>query len=679
MEKIRLVGFGKFADKSIELKEGINIILGDNEAGKSTVQSSIKAAFFGKPKDYQTWAGGSGRCLVEIGYRHGGRNYVLVRDLESGGVSVEENGGKPLTKKSAVLKLIASHLGIGDEGIFENTLFVRTNEIRPLTTDGDAKKIKNRIEILLTGSRQVPVTKAIQDLDNVYRDEAGLKGELGKGGKIGELIAGIDGLKGDLENQLNDEKEYLQSKEQMKRKSSEIEKKTKEKEELLPVVRAMEAKAALDKIKLKRQTLSKKIETVEAWEAERSALERELDSNPYRSITADQERDIIQWQDKIVEIGSSLSDLRERFSNIKDRPAVFRIGAASSFVLASAAAALTLTVSGFFALASGLLVFLSIFFLVAGRIAGKKRTELAEEIEEADLRHKDVSELRRKLLESVGAESRDDFTQGLALWREKQRESLLLKEKVDIRLEGASLEALKDKRRELLDDEERSSREIGKSLEASLENVAVDDLLKRKLEIERLETETSSLLKEGSRLEGRLEVLKNRQLPDETEDDIAYLNDRLLETELKAEALALAGEELRESFIQLSKQAVPVIESKARDLFRRFTADDSRELSLNNELAVSADGKEGANHLSTGTGDQAYLALRLAMIDLICGDAGPPLILDDSFAFFDDDRLESVKTVLEEIGKEQQVILFSHDRVYEKWPGHHVFLEGRGD
>jgi uncharacterized protein YhaN len=40
--KLKLNYFGRFHDKEIELKPGINLIYGDNEAGKSTIHAFIK-------------------------------------------------------------------------------------------------------------------------------------------------------------------------------------------------------------------------------------------------------------------------------------------------------------------------------------------------------------------------------------------------------------------------------------------------------------------------------------------------------------------------------------------------------------------------------------------------------------------------------------------------------------
>lgn len=42
-----LRNFGKFTDKRIELSNGIQLIYGENESGKSTIHSFIKGMFFG--------------------------------------------------------------------------------------------------------------------------------------------------------------------------------------------------------------------------------------------------------------------------------------------------------------------------------------------------------------------------------------------------------------------------------------------------------------------------------------------------------------------------------------------------------------------------------------------------------------------------------------------------------
>ncbi len=62
--------------------------------------------------------------------------------------------------------------------------------------------------------------------------------------------------------------------------------------------------------------------------------------------------------------------------------------------------------------------------------------------------------------------------------------------------------------------------------------------------------------------------------------------------------------------------------------------------------------------ISTGTMDQVYLALRLAISDIICKDKERlPLLFDDCFAMYDNNRLDSTLKFLSDINS--QIIIFT--------------------
>ena len=65
------------------------------------------------------------------------------------------------------------------------------------------------------------------------------------------------------------------------------------------------------------------------------------------------------------------------------------------------------------------------------------------------------------------------------------------------------------------------------------------------------------------------------------------------------------------------------------------------------------------NKLSTGTIHQLYLALRIAILRKISNSSESiPIILDEPFAYFDNQRLESTLDCLKKISKNNQVIIF---------------------
>ena len=78
-----------------------------------------------------------------------------------------------------------------------------------------------------------------------------------------------------------------------------------------------------------------------------------------------------------------------------------------------------------------------------------------------------------------------------------------------------------------------------------------------------------------------------------------------------------------------------------------------------------------ADRLSRGASDRLYLALRLALAEVM-GEQGVagPLILDDPFVTFDADRLADAFETLRRVAERRQVILLAHDERYRElgWP-----------
>ena len=65
-----------------------------------------------------------------------------------------------------------------------------------------------------------------------------------------------------------------------------------------------------------------------------------------------------------------------------------------------------------------------------------------------------------------------------------------------------------------------------------------------------------------------------------------------------------------------------------------------------------------ANKLSLGTIDQLYLSLRLSMIDDLSKEK-LPIIMDESFAFYDNKRLKNILIYFSEKLKNRQIIIFT--------------------
>jgi uncharacterized protein YhaN len=85
-------------------------------------------------------------------------------------------------------------------------------------------------------------------------------------------------------------------------------------------------------------------------------------------------------------------------------------------------------------------------------------------------------------------------------------------------------------------------------------------------------------------------------------------------------------------------------------------------INFNDENGLTVEIEDGrflpVERLSQGTIDQMYLALRLSTINAISKE-NLPIILDETFAYFDDERLKNILTFINENYPEKQVIIFT--------------------
>ena len=89
-----------------------------------------------------------------------------------------------------------------------------------------------------------------------------------------------------------------------------------------------------------------------------------------------------------------------------------------------------------------------------------------------------------------------------------------------------------------------------------------------------------------------------------------------------------------------------------RNEWKGWTAEEGIKVELENGNYVNA------NLLSTGTIDQLHLALRLATMDEITKER-MPIILDEPFVYYDDERLENILNFLNNVYNNKQIIIFT--------------------
>lgn len=170
----------------------------------------------------------------------------------------------------------------------------------------------------------------------------------------------------------------------------------------------------------------------------------------------------------------------------------------------------------------------------------------------------------------------------------------------------------------------------------------------------------------ADRLTGQIAALGGREALEAQTEQLRLQIDVL---EGEYQSIALAMETLDDANAALQNRFSPLLGRRTAELFSSLTDGTYSGVVLDRSFRLSAEPTgdtvwRDAGLLSTGAGDQLYLAARLAICELILPDTDPPpLVLDDALANFDDARCASALRLLKEEGKKRQLLLFTcHSR-----------------
>lgn len=166
-----------------------------------------------------------------------------------------------------------------------------------------------------------------------------------------------------------------------------------------------------------------------------------------------------------------------------------------------------------------------------------------------------------------------------------------------------------------------------------------------------------------------IEVQKSIKTPEENienlEKKLALQKEELLDAERYHESLEIALKAMEESADELRRDFNPKLDLRASEIFKLLTDGAYHKIHIGKDYDIVVNKNSGfydCENFSSGTIDQAYLALRIAISEFISSDNNVPLILDDAFIQYDDRRLEKVINFFRDYAnsqKERQVIVFT--------------------
>ena len=131
------------------------------------------------------------------------------------------------------------------------------------------------------------------------------------------------------------------------------------------------------------------------------------------------------------------------------------------------------------------------------------------------------------------------------------------------------------------------------------------------------------------------------------------------------DAIALAMDALARANSALQSRFSPALGQRAAELFERMTGGKYHAVLLDRSFRAAAEEigspiARDVGSLSQGAADQLYLAVRLAICELVLDtDKSVPLVLDDALVRFDDTRCAQALELLLEESRRRQILLLT--------------------
>ncbi len=610
IKDIQLTNFGKFHHKDMLLEPGLNIIYGENEAGKTTIHTFIRGMLFGIEKQrgkasgkdlyskYEPWEDPS--------------NYQGMMRIENEGVTyrIERN----FNRQNKSFKVINEDAGIElssgeidrlfmglDESCYYNTISI--SQLGSVTDKELEVILKNYAANLgTTKSMEIDIKAAFADLDSQ-------KKRIIQENKIGEeeiIEKTLKNVKEQLEVSEREQHSIIASVEQKKESSYKLIDRKKELSTL--------DKKRLEELAKHNERKDKLYQDVMSYTAEVEKNTATLDK--IREHKAELEKQLLE---KGVDSSETMEALSDKVIHRSSMPitliilALAFIGAAVGFTVGNIE---FLALKEYWIRPAVCLGVAAMFLLLAIIRYGFNQRRKMKKLEA-------LKELRLVLDKLEAA----------------KHEELYMKRQLD-----SKKEALNNTQQQILQEEEKE--------------VTAQDYSQDIQEIEEKERELNESI---SKARWALEQKKENDIQTEKRlDELKERLDNIKNAKIEIEAIDEAKKDIEEIANEIRNSFGKKLNERASYYMAQITNGKYDKLTIDERLNISVNSRKAlimASRLSKGTIEQIYMALRLAAADIIFEKDKKPILLDDAFVMYDNKRMGNTLRFMSE--NIDQVILFS--------------------
>lgn len=652
INQLKIKKYRKFEDLSITFGPNINVIIGKNEAGKSTITRAILDAMYLEPKskakpvkDTLSW-GKEDLGLLEMDIESSKGSFVLIKDLDQGKVSLKGKGLREMVDQDEISEYFKESVGIGSNSMYVNTAFISHKDMANLKNRSDLiEAIRN---VAVEGEGNVSVNKLINEFKKKLQIlNKGIGRMVGSFGTIMSLRSKIDTLRDELELRQSELDSLIHSKSEFNEVKKGILKMEKERDVLSNMIFINdEIRKGRDMEKKLRDNISdneKKVERVKEIDEIIEDLNKKVKGYDIKKI-----------EDEI----RALEDIERNVSSVDTgRGPVVNILVLISFLIPLVLFFLSNNNIYFFLSVIAGFVSIAYIYLRKGN-KGKRRKNIEGE--------------KQKILSKYDLQDKEGLIQLKGKIEEyNHRFSELSAEKNGILfdLDIDKVEAgLKVNYQDLkgLNVNELDPDKLIYELEPK-------DYLIKKHEMnelnEKLEVQGTKLIK----LESMIENIKvSGEDINEIKEKIMYMEEELKYNEESAKVYEMILEGLENSLKETARDFKLNAKDFIEQMLKKITLGRYDKVLIEDDLSIKVYSKEKNDwvvpdiDLSSGTIDEIYFILRLALLELLGKNEKIPIILDDPFVTFDSERLERTREILDGL-KDQQILLFTHNTNYMDW------------
>lgn len=628
INKLKINSYGKLKEKEINLENGINLIYGENEAGKSTLIKFIINSFYGISKNkkgkefsdyekYKPWNGEEFSGKIDYELDNNGK-YQIFRDFNKKNPKIFNEKMEEISKEFNIDKNKGNEFFYEqtkiDEDLFLSTLAINQKEIK-LEKQTQNILIQKIANLVGTGDDNISYKRAIDRINRRQLDEIGSDRSREK--PINLINRKIE----ELENEKQKLEKYKEYKYDFEDEENNLN------EEILNLENENKF---LVEIKLLN---------------ENQKIEKEK-INIKENIKKENLEKINEIKNKINEIKNDNKNIYEKYSEKKEIKNK-RKNKLNKKIILNLIMLILINFLQFKIIKNKIFNYIFLLtvpidliislFLINNK---NKKIKNKEKIEKNNFGkiNQEINNLKNEInilennndkLENEINKLKNNFNLKINLEKEKIKNKYLnkiQKNKINNYLDLIELE----------------------KINFEIENI--------KNKINNLKLKLHSLDLDKKNIEPKLDDLSK------IEEELSCNNEQKLSLQKLNLSIMLAKQILEKSYDEMKNSVTPKFTENLSNNISKITNGKYNKVKFNEETGLVVELENGDNvlaeKLSVGTIDQLYLSLRLSMVDEL-SEEKVPILLDEAFAFYDNSRLENILKYLNNNYKNRQIIIFT--------------------